>query len=90
MFLLYLGLFYQDQEGWIKKGWSKGGPPFRRVDLIWVDQRKVVEGWPALRKDGCYRGESTKSGSNKGAKGGRKLNHVFLSLNIFQRKKINR
>ena len=30
-----------DQEGWIKKRWSRGGPPFRRVGVIGVGQRRV-------------------------------------------------
>ena len=67
------------QEGWIKKGWSKGGPPFRRVDAIRVDQKRVVEGWFALQKVGRYKGGAGKGLRRVGLRG---VGHLFLSLNI--------
>ena len=39
------------QEGWIKKGWSKGGPPFRRVDAIRVDAYLAQQWFKSLHGD---------------------------------------
>ena len=39
-------------EGWIKKGWTMGGPPFRRVIHSRVDQKRMQDWWTTLSKGG--------------------------------------
>jgi hypothetical protein len=57
----------------------KGGPPFRRVDLIRVDQIRVDEGWTTLPKGGPNKG-----GSNKGGPPFRRVDDSRIINNIYK------
>ena len=59
-----------EYKGWIKKGWTMDGPPFRRVDHRWVDDR-----WTTL-----WKGGSSKGGRWVGPNYGPKLFQLILPI----------
>ena len=69
-----------ENEGWIEKVWTMGGPPFRRVVHTRVDHRKVDDGWTTLPNGGSYRVDFTRVGEGFCIQGSTKGGSLNFSI----------